>query len=79
MTIKDKLIEVVMRYAKVSNQYAIKDEDDMVYDLGMDSLSLVEFIVDIEEEFEIEIEEESMEEIYKFGKLLNYLEGKADN
>mgnify|MGYP000733050697 CR=1 FL=1 len=76
MTTREKLMELIMNYAKVSEQYTIKDEDDMVYDLGMDSLSLVEFIVDIEEQFDIEIEEEEMDEIYKFGKLLSYLEAK---
>lgn len=76
MSNKEKLIAIVKRYAKVAENYEIKEEDDMVYDLGMDSLSLVEFIVDIEEEFDTEIEEESMDVIYKFGKLLNYLEGK---
>lgn len=76
MTTREKLMELIMNYAKVSEQYTIKDEDDMVYDLGMDSLSLVEVIVDIEEQFDIEIEEEEMDEIYKFGKLLSYLEAK---
>ncbi len=76
MTTREKLMELIMNYAKVSEQYTIKDEDDMVYDLGMDSLSFVEFIVDIEEQFDIEIEEEEMDEIYKFGKLLSYLEAK---
>ena len=66
-----------MKYAKVSKDYEIKMEDDLVYELGMDSLSLVELIVDLEEQFEIEIEEDKMDVIYKYGKLLNYLQERV--
>lgn len=74
MNVEKKLYELIMKYAKVSKDYEIKMEDDLVYELGMDSLSLVELIVDLEEQFEIEIEEDKMDVIYKYGKLLNYLQ-----
>lgn len=77
MNVEKKLYELIMKYAKVSKDYEIKMEDDLVYELGMDSLSLVELIVDLEEQFEIEIEEDKMDVIYKYGKLLNYLQERV--
>lgn len=77
MNVEKKLYELIMRYAKVSRDYEIKMEDDLVYELGMDSLSLVELIVDLEEQFKIEIEEDKMDVIYKYGKLLNYLQERV--
>lgn len=77
MNVEKKLFELIMKYAKVSKDYEIKMEDDLVYELGMDSLSLVELIVDLEEQFEIEIEEDKMDVIYKYGKLLNYLQERV--
>lgn len=74
MNVEARLKEIVMKYAKVSQHYEIKDGDDLVYDLGMDSLSLVEFVVDVEGEFSVEIEEDNMDMIYKYGRLLEYLE-----
>lgn len=77
MDVEKKLYELIMKYAKVSKDYEIKMEDDLVYELGMDSLSLVELIVDLEGQFEIEIEEDKMDVIYKYGKLLNYLQERV--
>ncbi len=73
MEVQKKLHDLIMNYAKVSEDYEIKREDDLVYELGMDSLSLVELIVDIEEQFDIEIEEEQMDVINKYGKLSDYI------
>ena len=50
---------------------------ELIMKYAMDSLSLVELIVDLEEQFEIEIEEDKMDVIYKYGKLLNYLQERV--
>jgi acyl carrier protein len=38
----------------------IKDESDFIEDFGFDSLSLIEFIVQIEEEFKINLEDSDL-------------------
>ena len=78
MNVEARLKEIIMKYAKVSQHYEFKEGDDLVYDLGMDSLSLVEFVVDIEGEFSVEIEEDKMDMIYQYGKLLEYLKEVAN-
>ncbi len=71
--IREKVYEIVMQYAKVENGTEIKDSDDLIYDLGMDSLSLVELIVDLENMFDFEVDEEYIDQIYKYGKLVEYI------
>ena len=39
----------------------------------MDSLSLVELIVDLENMFDFEVDEEYIDQIYKYGKLVEYI------
>lgn len=77
MGVQKKLNDLIMKYAKVSADYEIKKEDDLVYELGMDSLSLVELIMSIEEQFDIEIEEEEMDVIYKYGKLYDFIKERV--
>lgn len=56
------------------------DEDDITYDseiiddLGADSLDLVDIVMSLEDEFEIEIPEGSIEQIKTVGDLVNYIE-----
>lgn len=44
-------------------------------DLEADSIALFELIMAIEEEFDIEVDDESIENISTVGDILNYLEG----
>lgn len=74
MNIREKVYELVMPRTKMLEAGSdIKDETDLVYDLGLDSLSLVELLVDLESEFDMEIDEENMDFIYKFGTLVDYI------
>lgn len=72
--VESKVKELVGKYSKVESGYVYADSDDLVYDLGLDSLSLVEFLMDLEETFNIEIPEEDITNIYKYGKLITYIE-----
>ncbi|SVC15454.1 uncharacterized protein METZ01_LOCUS268308 [marine metagenome] len=51
----------------------IKDEALFIDDLGADSLDTVELILELEEQFEIEIPDEDAEELTTVGKLVNYI------
>lgn len=78
MDIENRLYEMVIRGARcIEDGDEIKKDADLVNDLGFDSLSLVELITDIEVEFDIEIEEEEMNNIFKYGRLINYIQNKC--
>ena len=47
---------------------------DFVEDLNMDSIELVETIMSVEDEFDIEIEEEKLENVHTIGDVLDLLE-----
>ena len=53
---------------------AITDHAHLIYDLGLDSLDLTEFIMLVEEKFKIVIPDTAQEEISTIGDLLTYLE-----
>lgn len=73
MDINCKLKNLIISKAKVDKEIEILDNLDLVYDLGLDSLSLVELIVDIELEFGIDIGENDLDKVYKYGTLLKYI------
>jgi acyl carrier protein len=53
-------------------------ESSFADDLEADSIALFELIMAIEEEFDIEVEDESIENISTVGDIVNYLEGILD-
>lgn len=61
MNIDKKLIEIINKYSP--NLLVIEDitdELDLVEDLGMDSMSFVQLVIDIEAEFKIEFPDEKL-------------------
>lgn len=42
-------------------------------DLGIDSIALMEFIITLEDEFNLNIPDEDVEDIQTMGELVNYL------
>ncbi len=52
---------------------AVKLEAHLVDDLGADSLGLIELVLDVEENFEIDIPDEDTEKIHTVGDALDYL------
>lgn len=51
-------------------------EQTTIEDLGADSLDLVEAIMNIEDEFGIEIADEDVDSIKSVGDIINYIEQK---
>jgi acyl carrier protein len=54
--------------AKVTSEASFKE------DLGADSLDVVELVMELEDEFEIEISDEDAEKISKVGEVVAYIE-----
>ena len=55
------------------DQDSIKDEMHFVNDLGADSLNIVEIVMEIEQEYNIEIPDADVEALETVGDLRNYL------
>lgn len=47
-------------------------------DLGIDSLDIFEIVMELEDEFEVEIPSEDLEGINKVQELVNYIDSKTE-
>ncbi len=71
------MIEKIIADTLGIDQDSIKDESNFVNDLGADSLNIVEIIMQIEEDFDIEIMDEDAEELFTVGDLKQYVEDNS--
>ena len=71
----DKIKEIIMDKLGVEES-KITDEANFINDLGADSLDQVELIMQLEEEFDIEIDDEDAEKLVTVGKVYDYLKNK---
>lgn len=69
----EKIQELISEQFNIEKDQ-INKETSFIDDLNADSLDLVEFIMAIEDEFEIEVEDEDMEEITTAGDVAEYIE-----
>ena len=53
---------------------AVNDYKNLMNDLGADSLDTVQLVMDIEEEFNIEITDEDAESLHTVGDIRKYIE-----
>lgn len=57
----DKIIELLRRSTSVGRNAAeIEPDTDLMNDLGLDSIAMVHFLADAEEEFQITVKEEEI-------------------
>tara|TARA_A100001011_G_scaffold400322_1_gene514099 strand:+ start:2554 stop:2790 length:237 start_codon:yes stop_codon:yes gene_type:complete len=73
---KDKVVNIIVEKLAVDIE-KITSEADFVSDLGADSLDQVELIMQLEEEFNIEISDEDAESLNNLDKVLSFLEKKT--
>ena len=67
----------------ISNVLGIEPEDitmgsSFTEDLGADSLDVVELIMDLQEEFDIEIPDEEAEKVQTVGDVVDYIKAHTD-
>ena len=78
-TVEERVIDIVSEQLGV-DKAKITRETSFVTDLGADSLDTVELVMELEEEFDISIPDESAEKIQKVGEAVDFIENdKNDN
>ena len=72
-SIAEQVKDIIVNKLGVSED-EVKEDASFVEDLGADSLDIVELIMDMEEEFGIEIPDEAAEKIRTVGEAVQYIE-----
>ena len=79
INVDERLRELIVKDSPVSITCGdIKEDTDLINDLGFDSIQIMKFLTEVENEFGIEIEDEylSLEIIGKFGNLKETIEAR---
>jgi acyl carrier protein len=72
-TVAERVTEIVAEQLGV-NKDQITPETSFVNDLGADSLDTVELVMELEEEFDINIPDDAAEKIQTVGQAIEYIE-----
>jgi acyl carrier protein len=72
-SVQERVIDIVAEQLGVSKDQ-ITRETSFVNDLGADSLDTVELVMELEEEFDINIPDDAAEKIQTVGQAIDYIE-----
>lgn len=76
MNVEAKVKEVIAEQLGI-NEEDISIESSFIDDLGADSLDIVEFVMALEEEFELDIPDSDAERLDTVGDLVKYISDKV--
>lgn len=72
---KERIVKIVQKHFGANAN--VTEETHFVDDLGADSLATVEFVMDLEDEFAIEIPDEEADKIRTVGAAIDYINAKS--
>ena len=72
-SVKERVIDIVAEQLGV-NKDQVSPETSFVNDLGADSLDTVELVMELEEEFDINIPDDAAEKIQTVGQAIKFIE-----
>ncbi|WP_427901783.1 acyl carrier protein [Metalysinibacillus jejuensis] len=75
MTVLERVTKVIVDRLDVEEN-KVTPEASFREDLGADSLDVVELVMELEDEFEMEISDEDAEKITTVGSAVSYIESK---
>ena len=64
---------------QMGNKDIVLTEDTKLDDLGVDSIELMEFIINLEDEFALEISDDTIDHMDNVSDLLDYLSEQLNN
>lgn len=71
----DKIKEMLEKQLGIDKS-KITEDSDIIKDIGADSLDIVEFLMDAENEWGITIEEEDVKNFHTIGDVVKYIESR---
>lgn len=71
----DKIIDMLEKQLGIDKS-KITEDSDIIKDIGADSLDIVEFLMDAENEWGITIEEEDVKDLHTIGDIVKYIESR---
>ena len=74
-TVLERVTKVIVDRLGV-DESEVKPEASFRDDLGADSLDVVELVMELEDEFDMEISDEDAEKIATVGDAINYIDSK---
>ncbi|KQC08151.1 acyl carrier protein [hydrocarbon metagenome] len=78
MTLEEKVIKLIVDQLDVTKEQCVL-EASFIDDLGADSLDIVELLMEMEEAFGVEIEDEELEKIVTIKDVIDFLKQKGVN
>lgn len=72
-SVEERVIDIVAEQLGVDKE-KVKRETSFVNDLGADSLDTVELVMELEEEFDINIPDDAAEKIQTVGEAISFIE-----
>ena len=72
-SVQERVISIVAEQLGVDKE-KITTETSFVNDLGADSLDTVELVMELEEEFEVDIPDDAAEKIQTVGQAIEFIE-----
>ena len=73
MTTFEKLKKIISEQLYVDESKITKDSD-IVEDFEADSIEMVDIVMDIEDEFGVEIPDDAMETMHRIGDVVEYID-----
>lgn len=77
-SVEERVVDIVAEQLGVDKE-KIKPESNFVNDLGADSLDTVELVMELEEEFDINIADDAAEKIQTVGEAIAHITSSSDN
>lgn len=78
MSVENRVIEIVCEHLAVSKE-TVNRNTSFIEDIGADSLDIVELVMELEEEFDIQIPDDQAEKIKTVGEAIDYIENAVKN
>ena len=75
MSVEQRVIEIVCEHLAVGKEKVTRSTS-FIEDIGADSLDIVELVMELEEEFDIQIPDDQAEKIKTVGEAVDYIEAK---
>jgi acyl carrier protein len=77
MSLEDRVSAIIVEQLGVTKE-ELAPNASFIDDLGADSLDIVEFVMAMEEEFDIEIPDDDAEKIQTIADVITYVKGKTE-